>query len=815
MRDFLQDLRYGLRLLLKNPGFTGAAVVCLALGIGATTAIFSVVNAVLLRPLPYAQPERLIKVYSEFPNQASGRRFWISPPEYLDLKRDTKSWESLEGWVNTGVHLGGKTEPVRTTASYVTGGLLRSLGVAPLMGRVISPEDDNPKANATIDISYGIWQRVFGGDANIVGKEALLNGRKCTIIGVMPEDFVFPPGQLPAAELWAALQLDPANPGNRGSHYLYLLGRLKPTVSAQQAQSELESLVTYWGSKASAREHSFDPQNHTLVSFPFQSEVVSNVRPALAVLMGAVVFVLLIACVNVANLLLARAEARRREIAIRSALGASFRRLLRQFIAEGVLLSFLGAILGIGLAFAALKLITTGNAGKIPRANEINVDWHVLLVALVVCILTGVAFGLAPAFHLAMRNVFALLKEAAGWTTSTLSAQNFRRVLVAVEISLAVVLLIGCGLMLRAFWKLQQVHVISDPETLVTVRVSLPAAAYKDNLKVEQFWSNLKERVSRLPGMQAGFSSGLPPLRQKDVNTTDIEGFVQRKGGPTPEIDFYNNVSEGYFETMSIPLIEGRYFTAADTEGSQPVVIINQTMARMYWGNQSAIGHHVRADNRDPWNTIVGVVADVKNTGIDQPAGTELYFPFRQKEGYGDNEGFLSLRTRLGLTAVSTDVRRELSDLDPAAAMAEPRTMEDMIYASQSRPRLLTVLLSIFSLVALALAAVGIYGVLAYVVAQRGKEFGLRMALGAPRVHVLGLVLKQGALLAIAGVAVGLSAALALTRLMASLLFNVRATDLLTFLLMPAVLAGVALVASYIPARRATKVDPMVALRYE
>ncbi|HEY6347940.1 MAG TPA: ABC transporter permease [Candidatus Angelobacter sp.] len=815
MSTFWHDLRYGLRLLLKNPGFAGAAIVCLALGIGATTAIFSVVNAVLLRPLPYAQPERLIKVYSEFPNQSSGRRFWISPPEYIDLKRDTKSWESLDAWVNNGVNLGGKMEPVRITASFVTGGLLRSLGVTPALGRVITPEDDDPRANTVVDISYGVWQRVFAGDPNIVGKEALLNGRKCTIIGVMPDGFVFPPGEIPVPEAWSALQIDPARPGNRGSHYLYLLGRLKQNVSAQQAQSELESLVRYWGGKASAREHSLDPQNHTLVSFPFQSEVVSNVRLALAVLMGAVVFVLLIACVNVANLLLARAEARQREVAIRSALGASFGRLLRQFIAEGVLLSFFGALLGVGLAFAALKLITVGNAGKIPRADEIAIDWHVLLVALAVSILTGVAFGLAPAFHLAIRNVFVLLKDAAGWSTSTLSAQNFRRVLVAVEISLAVVLLIGCGLMLRAFWKLQQVHVVPDPQTLITMRVSLPTATYNDNLKIEQFWSRLKERVSQLPGVQVSFSSGLPPLRQKDVNTTDIEGFVQKKGGPTPEIDFYNDVSEGYFETMGIPLVEGRYFTSADTEGSQPVVIINQTMARMYWGNESAIGHHLRADNRDPWNTIVGVVGDVKNAGIDLPAGTELYFPFRQKEGYGDSTGSWSLRSSLAPSVIAGSVRRELHDLEPAAAISQGRTMEEMIYSSQSRPRLLTLLLSIFSLVALVLAAIGIYGLLSYLVAQRGKEFGLRMALGAPRPHVLGLVLKQGAWLAITGVLAGLGAAIALTRLMATLLFEVRATDPLTFLVMPALLAGVALTASYIPARRATRVDPMVALRYE
>ena len=815
METFWQDLRYGTRLLLKNPGFAVAAVICLGLGIGATTAIFSVVNAVLLRPLPYKQPERLIKVYSEFPHQPSGKRFWISPPEYLDLKRETKSWESLDGWVNTGVNVGGRAEPEHVTASFVTGGLLRSLGVSPLLGRVITPEDDDPKANAVLDISYGMWQREFGADRNIIGKEALLNGQKCTIIGVMPQGFIFPPGEIPVPEVWSALQLDPAKPGNRGSHYLYLLGRLKPNVSPEQAQSELASLVRYWGSKAAPMEHSFDPENHTLVSFPYQSEVVSSVRPALVMLMGAVIFVLLIACVNVANLLLARAESRQQEIAIRNALGASFSRMLRQFIAEGMLLSSVGALLGLALAFGGLRLIQATNAGKIPRADEISMDWHVLLAALAISILTGVAFGLAPALHLAMRNIFALLKDSAGRTTGALNAQNFRRLLVASEISLAVVLLIGCGLMVRAFWKLQQVNVGIDPHNVFTIRISVPNASYSNSLKVLGFWSRLKERVSQLPGVQAAYSSGLPPTRQKDVNTTDIEGFVQRREGPVREIDFYNGVSEGYFETMRIPLIEGRYFSSDDAEGAQPVVIVNQTMARMYWPNQSAIGHHIRADNRDPWCTIVGVVGDVKNAGIDKPVGTELYFPFRQKEGYPDPTGYMVLRSTQSPAALTSAMRRELHDLEPETALSHFMTMEEMIYSSQSRPRFLTLLLTLFSAVALALAAVGIYGVLSYVVAQRRKEFGLRMALGAPRGHVLGLVLKHGAALVLAGLCVGLAAALALTRLMASLLYGIGATDPVTFVLMPAALALVALAASYIPARRATKVDPLVALRYE
>jgi len=815
METFWQDVRYGLRLLIKNPGFAAAAMVCLALGIGATTAIFSVVNAVLLRPLPYIKPQRLVKIYSEFPKQPSGRRFWVSPPEYVDLKRDTKSWESLDAWVNGGVNVGGSVEPVRLTGSYITGGLLRSLGVAPIMGRVITPEDDDPKANAVMVISYGVWQSVFGSDAKIIGKEALLNGQKCTVIGVMPESFAFPPGEVDPPQVWTALQIDPAKPGNRGSHFLYLLGRLKDNVSPQQAQFELESLVKYWGASASMTQHSFDPQNHTLVCFPFQSEIVSNVRSALVVLMGAVVFVLLIACVNVANLLLARAEARQREIAVRSALGASFGRLLRQFITEGVLLSSVGALLGLVLAFGGLRLIKLTNAGSIPRAGEIGMDGNVLLVALVVSIFTGVVFGLAPALHLAARNIFRLLKDAAGASTSTLSAQAFRRMLVAAEVSLALVLLIGCGLMLRAVWKLQQVNVGFDPNHLLTMRITLPGSAYRDNSKIESFWSRLKEETSHLPGVKMAIAAGLPPIRRPNVNTTDIEGFVEKQGGPVREIDFYQIVSEDYFETMGIPLIEGRYFDSHDTDGSQPVAIVNQTMARMYWPNQNVVGRHIRSSDRNPYSTIIGVVGDVKNAGLDKPTGAEIYFPFRQKEGYGYATSYLVLRSGQSPALLATAVRRELRDLEPAAPVSNVRSMEDLISASQSRPRFLTLLLSIFSAVALTLAVVGIYGVLSYLVAQRGKEFGLRLALGAPRGHVLGLVLKQGALLAIIGLGAGLVASLALTHVMSTLLYGVRATDPVTFLVMPAALAAAALAASLLPARRATKVDPMVTLRYE
>lgn len=826
MQTLLHDLRYGLRVLARNPAFAVAAVICLALGIGATTAIFSVVNAVLLRPLPYVHPQRLVKVYSEFGNFPGGglHRFWLSPPEYFDLKRDTKSWESLDGWVNGGANLAGQAQPVRVTASFVTGGLLQSLGVSPIMGRTIIPADDDPKANAVVNISYGLWQRVFGGDHDIVGKEVLLNGGKATIIGIMPKGFAFPPGEIDPPEVWTALQLDPAKPGGRGSHFLYLLGRLKPNVTPQQAQAEFESLVKYWGETGSPKVHHFDPNTsnpftHTIVSYPFQAEVVSNVRPALLVLLGAVCFVLLIACVNVANLLLARAEARQREIAVRTAIGASSWRLLRQFIAEGILLSFLGAILGVGLAYSGLYIIKLTNAGSIPRAAEIGIDSTVLLVALVVSIFTGIIFGLAPLMHLAIKNVHGLLKDVGGGASSgSTAAQNFRRVLVAFEIGSAMLLLICCGLMVRAFWKLQEVNVGLSPQGVTTMRVTLPSAVYSDNQKIESLWSRLQQRVSNLPGVQsAALVSGLPPQRRVNANDVTIEGYTPRAGEPTPNVDFFQSVSESYFETMGIRLMEGRFFNASDAEGAPNVVIVNRTMARRFWGNESPLGHHVGVyvNTGTLPCTIVGVVADVKNAGIDKPTGTELYLPFRQPQGGGNPGMYVVMRGKTASLDLVSSVQRELRDLDPSVPISSARSMDEVLSTAQSRPRFLALLLTIFSSIALALALVGIYGVLSYLVARRSKEFGLRMALGAPRRHVLGLVLKQGALLAGIGVIFGLLVALAFTRLMSSLLYGVRATDPVTFIAMPLALAAVALIASYVPARRATKVDPMVALRYE
>ena len=819
MRTILQDAKFGLRLWRSKPGFTITAVLCLGLGIGATTAIFSVVNAVLLRPLPYRAPEQLVRVYSEFPTFPGGglHRFWISPPEYLDLKRDTRSWQTLDGWVTSGANLAGNTQPVRVADVFITGSMLTTLGVQPVLGRVITPDDDRPNSPLVINISYGIWQKVYGGRSDIVGQETMFNGQKATIIGVMPKQFAFPPGELVPPEVWAPLQIDPAKPGGRGGHFLYLLGRLKPGVTPEQAQSELAAIVREAGAHRSMGVHSFNPERHTLVSYPFQAEVVRGVRPALLMLLGAVAFVLLIACVNVANLLLARAEARRREIAIRGALGAGLARLARQFATEGLLLSLTGAVFGLGL-----KVIAITNAGALPRAAEIGLDWRVLLFALAISILTGVLFGLAPMVSFFVGGIGESLKETGASATATSGAQSFRQFLVAGELALALVLLVGCGLMLRAFWKLQRVDIGLDPEHVMTMSVSLPQGTYPKNENRDAMFRRLEERITTLPGIEAAaLVSGLPPVRRPNMNDTAIEGFVRREGGPIQNIDFYQAVSKDYFKTMKIRLISGRTFNSADAAGTPCVVMVNQTMALRYWPGQDAVGHRVYPGDSDPpkdpkdWCTVVGVVEDVKNAGLDQPTGTELYMLFDQAPGSGTSTMNVVVRAKSDPRGVPAEVRRQLQDLDPSLPLANVRTMEDVIATAQDRPRFLALLLSMFSAVALAIATVGIYGVISYAVARRTKEFGLRLVLGARPSDVRALVLKQGLWLVIGGTVVGLAAALALTRLMAKILFEVAPTDPVTYVTVPLVLAAVAMLASYVPAKRATRVDPMVALRNE
>ena len=816
MRDFVHDLRYGIRMLGKSPGFTAAAIACLALGIGATTAIFSIVNAVLLRPLPYGQPERLVRLYSEFPTMSAGgfHRFWVSPPELLDLQRYANSWETLDGWVNGGANLAGAAEPVRVTVCYPSGNLLATLGVAPWLGRFITSQDDRPGALPVIVLSYGLWQRAYAGDRGVLNRDVQLNGKNTRIIGVMPNGFQFPPGEIDPAEAWSPLQIDPANPGQRSSHFLYLLGRLKAGVDIGQARAEIAQLVNHWDATKAPKTHAFSAKFHPVVMFPFHDEVVGGVRVAMWALLGAVVFVLLIACVNVANLLLARAEARQREIAIRRAMGAGLGRLTAQFVTEGVLLSVGGAALGLLLAYGALHIIVAINAGSIPRSGEIAINVPVLLFTLGVSLATGLGFGLAPLAQIVSQNVNDTLKAAGTRTTATVGANRFRSALVTAELSLALVLLIGSGLMVRAFWKLQEVDIGVVPGHVLTMSLNLPTLLYKDDDRRHQFWMTVQQRLRTVPGITAAtWTGGLPPMRSVNANDTQIEGYVEKPGMAQQNVDYWQPAGDRYFETLGIRLIEGRFFDDRDGAKAPKVVIVNQAMARTFWPGESAIGRRVKPGFEGDWRTIIGVVGDVKNAGIDKPAGTELYFPYLQSEN--TRSGYLILKGSGDPYALAGAARREIAQLDEALPVANMRSMDDVILAAQTRPRFLTVLLAIFSSVALALASLGIYGVIAYSVEQRTAEFGIRMAMGAGPGDVLRMVVGEGVRLGLLGTVIGALAAFGLTRFIRGLLFGVSSFDPLTFLAMALLLAVVTVLACYLPARRATRVDPMVALRYE
>ncbi|MBX3733772.1 MAG: ABC transporter permease [Verrucomicrobiae bacterium] len=812
----ISDLKFAIRQLLKNPGFSAVAVLTLALGVGAVTAIFSVVNAVLLRSLPYAEPDRLVRIYSEFPGFPNGglRRFAFSGPEFLDLRRETTSWKSLDAWVTLGVNVGGDTHPTRATASAISGDLLGSLGAVPLLGRVLTPEDDVPGGPQVVVISYGLWQRAFAGDPGILGRDFLLNGGQFSVVGVMPESFQFPPGEMSPTELWVPIQVDPANPGGRADHGLNLVGRLRAGVSLEQAQAEIESLEKFWSQTGSG--HVLDGTNHTIVSYGLHDEVVRGVRPALRMLLGAVAFLLLIACVNVANLLLARAESRQREIAVRCAVGAGLRRLGTQFVVEGLLLASMGVAVGLVMAFGGLKLLKSASLATLPRAGEIAIDAPVVLFAVTLSLVTGLVFGLAPLVHVVRRNLHHALKSAASSTTGVVRAQRFRQGLVVGQLALSLTLLIGAGLMLRGFWNLQEVNAGFDSKGVLTMSVALPGATYRGQ-EVHEFWTRLKGRLDALPGFEGvALVSGLPPHYSSTHSDTTIEGYVPTPDGPLQNVEFYQSVSPGYFETLRIRLIEGRFFDERDSPDSPEVVIVNQTMARTFWGSASALGRRVRPSGTTNWCTIVGVVSDSKNGGLENPTGTELYLPFTQNAGRGRSQRmFIVVRGAGEPSGLVGVVRRELRTLDPALPVAEIRTLGELMTAAQSRPRFLTVLLTLFAGVALILATVGIYGVIAYSVALRMKEIGLRMALGAQHRDVLGIVLGRGMLLTVCGIALGLVGAWVLTRFLGSLLFGITASDPATFVVVSIIFSAVALIATYIPARRATRIQAMEALRSE
>jgi len=816
MQTFLQDLKYALRMLKKNPAFTTVAILTLAVGIGANSAIFSVLNSVLLRPLPYRQPDQLVRVYSEFPTMKL-QKFWVSAPELLDIQREAKSWEAIGAWAPGGQNVGTESEPLRVVSAGITRSMIDVLGVPPQLGRNFTEEEDRNGGPRVAIISHGLWQKGFGGASDIIGKQIQVNANATTVVGVMPPNFAFPPGSNEQVELLLPFQFDPANPGNRGGHFLSVIGRLRPGTTIEQAQSEMTSLMAGWKSEGRA-QHLLNPQNHPVIMLGLHEDVVGSARKAVWLLMAAVGFVLLIACVNVANLLLARAEARHREFAVRLALGAGMKRMIRQFVAEGFVLVFIASILGVALAFAGLKILLLFAPDSVPRTEEIGVGLPVLAFTIAVAIIAVFLFGLAPLAQVSERNLANWIRGA-GQRAIRGGGQALRKGLVVTEIALALILVIGSGLMIRAFWKLQQVNTGFDPSGVVSFSLNLPTVKYNNDQRL-QFVNALEQRLSAIPGVNGvSLASGLPPLRRINANDTEIEGYQPTPDGPAQNVDYWNTVGNDYFKTMKIRLVEGRSFEPQDENpNAMPVVIVNQALAKRFWQG-SPIGRRVNPGFADPkvWCTIVGVVEDTKNAGMDKPAGPELYFQVRQvaSRGFlGSNVNFV-VRASNDFAPMEGSIRNAVRELDSSLPVYNLRSMEELVSRSMVQPRFLALLLATFSGIALFLAAIGIYGVMAYSVAQRTQEIGVRMALGARPLHVLRLVLGQSLGMLLIGTVVGLAGAFALTRLMQTLLFEVTATDPLTYVSVIGLLTVVALLACYIPARRAAKVDPLIALRYE
>jgi putative ABC transport system permease protein len=814
MAEFLTDVRYALRSLRKAPGFSIVAILTLALGIGANSAIFSVLNSVVLRPLPYRQPEQLVRIYSQFPTM-DFTKFWISPPEFFELKERARSFAAVGGYRTGQVSVGGNDSPLRVTSAQATPDLFTTLGVNAQYGRAFNDAEALPNADPVVTLSYELWQRAFGGDRSLVGKTILVNGRQRTVTGIMPAGFDVADAKV---EIWVPAGLDPSNRQNRGSHFLDVVARVRSGVTVQQAQTELRRLVEQWNTVSPA-SHNPTPTNHPMFLLGLQDDLIGSVKPALMLLLGAVGFVLLIACANVANLLLARAETRQKEIAVRSALGAGRTRLLRQFLTEGVVLALVGGTLGLFVGYVGAKLLIATNPGGIPRAAEIGLDGSVLVFTLAVSLFTGLVFGFAPALHLTHGTVSKSLRDGSGRSTAGGARMQIRRALVVAEVALAVVLAVGSGLMLRSFGQLLNVDPGFKPDHLLSFQIYLPPSTYTDANARVQFFDRLMGQLRSTPGVTSvAAMQGLPPRRLVNANDMEFEGVPRTVDGPAQNADYWQYITEDYLNTMKIPLLQGRNFAATDIAGG-PVVLVNEKLVKTFYPNTNPIGRRLRPGfGNPPWFTIVGVVKDVKQGGIEEETGTEVYWFYPQAAQALNNAPQtmnVVVRTAGDPMGPSSAVQAAVRDMDPSIPVANLASMEEVIYGSMARPRFLTLLLSIFAGVALALAAIGTYGVMSYSVAERRQEIGIRMALGAEAGSVLRMVLLQGFTVAAVGLTIGVGGALALTKFMQTMLFNVSTTDPLAFASAPALLALVALAACYIPALRATRVDPARVLKPE
>ncbi len=806
METAWKDLRFALRTLLKKPAFTFVVVSTLALGIGANSAIFSVVNGVVLKALPYERPEQLVAVWNQL-SKIGLPRLWFSEPEFFDYLDQNTVFQDFAVFAGGGANLTGADRPARVSLAYVSADFFRLLRAEPSLGRTLAREDDRADAPETAVLSFPFWRDRMGGDPAAVGKTLTLNSRPVTVIGVLSPDFRFQAQQI---DVWVPLRLDRAKLRSRGSHYLEAFARLKPNVTLKQAQAEMDAI-------ASRLEERF-PDNYkgagwgTLL-IPAQEEVVGEVRPALILLLVAVGLVLLIACVNVANLMLVRGAARVKEMAIRTALGATRGRMVRQLLTESCLLAVAGGGFGLALSYASLRLLKAVNPGNIPRLEEVSIDGSVLAFTLLVSILTGIVFGVVPAFQAARQDPNEALKEG-GRDSQAGSRRGFLKGLAVLEVALSLTLLVGAGLMVRGLSRLSDVDPGFVTEHVLSFQTSLPEAKYSEPARWTEFYRRLSERVRALPGVEAvGAVSHLPLSGVNSSGTVTPETPAPGYQGP-PDIEAdRRRVTPGYFEALGIELVQGRLFNQADTAESLPVAVVDTTFRDRFWPGEEVLGKRVKRGGRDsstPWLEIVGVVRHVRHHGLDQLGREQIYLPMDQ---WPSSQMFTVVRSQGDLTGLTASVRAEVASLDPELPVYADTTMGEFLAENLAAPRFNVMLVGCFAVLALVLAAIGVYGVMSYSVAQRFHEIGIRMALGAAQGDVTTMVLREVLGLAFLGGLIGVVVAYFFSRWLESFLYGVSSTDPWTYAAVSLALILLVAVAALIPARRASRIDPIVALR--
>lgn len=815
METLWNDLWYGLRRLAKNPGFTVVAVLSLAIGIGANSAIFSVTNALLLRPLPYKDAPALVILWNRSPG-LNIEQDWFSLGQYLDIKLENHVFEQVAATIGGSYNLTGAGIPEHIEGARVTSSLFPMLGAQAAYGRVFLPEDDVKGKAPAVILSHAFWQRRFGADPGVVGRTLTLNDQNLTIVGVLPAGFALNKEVMPTvngvqrADVFLPLPIADSDRTNRGGEDYNIFARLKPGVTVAQAQADMDVIAAQM-----KRQY---PENYpangglTLSVVSLLDQVVGDIRRALYVLLGAVGFVLTVACANVANLLLARAAVRQKEIAIRAAVGAGRGRIIRQLLTESVLLSLIGGLLGLGIALAAVKAMRVYGSANIPRLPELGIDGRVLAFTFFVSLLTGVVFGLVPALRASRVDLNEVLKDGARGSAGA-GHHRIRNLLVVAEVALSLVLLIGAGLLIRSYQRIQNASPGFNPRGVLSLRLSLPASRYPTPESVFNFFKQFGERVRQVPGIESVGTNLVLPLSNYTAawGPITVEGYVPKAAS---ELIISNErfVSADYLRTMGIPLVKGRQFDERDIKGAQEVAIVNEQFARRFWPNEDAIGKRIQRNGKGPWRTVVGVVRDDKEVNLENEPLMAVFHPIEQ---FNIRSRYFVARTTSDPERAIQAVAKEAHALDPELPVYDASTMEERLYSSLAKRRFAMLLLGVFAAVALTLAVIGIYGVMTYWVNQRRHEIGIRVALGAQQRNILQLVIRQALALVAIGIAIGLAGAFALTRVMASLLFGVSATDALTFVLISLLLGGVALLASYLPARRAAKVDPMIALRYE